>query len=95
MIRRAMMVAATFALDACGGSKAPAPDTSAGIEPVPAAAAPAIDTARADSTKQASDTSAKASAPTTKPAPGDRDVAIKPKFTIDEKTGKLTPIKKP
>jgi len=98
MIRRTMMVTATMALGACGGSKAPAPDTSAG-------AVPAVDSAKADSTKPATDTSGKAATPAAKPpaakaadakaAPGDHDVALKPKFTVDEKTGKVTPIKRP
>ena len=105
MIRRAMMVTATIALGACGGSKTPAPDTSAGVVSSPAAAVPAVDSARADSAKPATDTSVKAAAPAGKPtatkaadakaALGDHDVALKPKFTIDEKTGKVTPIKRP
>lgn len=104
MIRRTMMAFATLALGACGGSKAPAPDTSAGTAPV--AAGPTVDSATADTARPpVTDTSVKPAAPGAKPgaaraadttvAPGDRDIAIKPKYTIDEKTGKVTPIKRP
>lgn len=90
-----------FAAACAGGTKVPAADTSAAAVPAPAAVIPA-----ADSTKPAADTSAKTTAPvaapvTAKPtdakaaAPGDYDRAIKPKFSIDEKTGKVTPIKRP
>lgn len=96
MIRRTMMVTAAIALGGCGGSKAPTPDTSAGA--VPSAAVPAIDSAKADSTRLAMDTTVKAAAAksaTAKAPLGDHDVALKPKFSIDEKTGKVTPIKRP
>ena len=93
MIRRTMLVAATTALGACAGSKAPAPDTSAGAVPTPAAAVSAADSVKADSTKPATDTTAKRAA--AKAPMGDHDVALKPKFSIDEKTGKVTPIKRP
>ncbi len=93
MIRRTMMVAAAVALGACGGSKAPAPDTSAGAVPPSADTVPLVDSVKADSATPAKDTTVKAAA--TKAPLGDHDVALKPKFSIDEKTGKVTPIKRP
>jgi hypothetical protein len=102
MIRRPMMVAAALSIGACGGSKAPAPDTSAGV--APAAVTATVDSTKADSTKLA-DSLAKATelrakspaakGPDSTTVPGDHDRALKPKFTIDEKTGKVTPIKRP
>ncbi|MCX5760619.1 MAG: hypothetical protein NTW72_03800 [Gemmatimonadetes bacterium] len=104
MLRHATTMLASgllFAAACAGGTKAPAADTSVAAAPAPAAAMPA-----ADSTKPAADTSVKTTAPSVAPAaakptdakaaaPGDYDRAIKPKFTIDEKTGKVTPIKRP
>lgn len=110
MIRRTMMVTATFALGACGGSKAPAPDTSAGTPPASAVAAPPADSVQADSARLANESAAKAAASATNPAvvgpaavrvtPSKADSvgfdrAMKPKYQIDEKTGKVTPIKRP
>jgi len=115
MIRRTMMVAGSLALGACSGSKAPAPDTSAGAAPAPAAAVPAVDSMKVDSVrvdtlKPATDTSTKRVVPAKKPAVSEPgafkaippkpdsvgfDIAIKPKYKVDEKTGKITPIKRP
>lgn len=110
MIRRTMMVTAMLALVACGGSKAPVPDTSAGTPPVPAVAAPPADSVTADSARLASDSAAKAAASATNPAivgpaavkvtpskadSAGFDKAMKPKYQVDEKTGKVTPIKRP
>ena len=115
MIRRTMMCTAALALGACGGGKAPAPDTSAGALPAPAAAAPpaaapAADNAKADSASLATESATKAAASATNPAivgpaavnvtPAKADSvgfdkAMKPKYQIDEKTGKVTPIKRP
>lgn len=105
MIRRTMMCTAALALGACGGGKAPAPDTSAGALPAPAA-----DNAKADSASLATESATKAAASATNPAivgpaavnvtPAKADSvgfdkAMKPKYQIDEKTGKVTPIKRP
>lgn len=105
MIRRSLMIAASLGALACGSAgKTPAPDTSAVGEAPASVADPAAtvgDSVRTDSIKRAADSSAKAVAkPATKladtnAAPGDYDRALKPKFTIDEKTGKVTPIKRP
>ncbi|MEK7240930.1 MAG: hypothetical protein AAB224_10115 [Gemmatimonadota bacterium] len=105
-IRRSLMAAASLGALACGGAgKTPAPDTSAaGEAPASAAdsAASVADSVRADSSRRAADSLAKtaAKAGTAKmadsnAAPGDYDRALKPKFSIDEKTGKVTPIKRP
>lgn len=106
MMRRTLIVAAALGALACGSAgKTPAPDT-AGIGEAPASAADSAasiaDSVRSDSIKRAADSSAKAAAKTgtakladTNAAPGDYDRALKPKFTIDEKTGKVTPIKRP
>ena len=102
-IRHARLAALTLTLGACGGGKAPAPDTTAVAAPAPAGSA--LDTTRAGITGPAADSSATAIAPgakgaaTKKPdstrAAGDYDRAIKPKFKIDEKTGKVDSIKRP
>lgn len=105
MMRRSLTVAAALGALACGGGKNPAPDTSA-VGEVPAGAADSAatvaDSVRSDSIKRGADSSAKAAAKPgaakmadTSGAPGDYDRALKPKFTIDEKTGKVTPIKRP
>ena len=104
MIRRTMTAAATLALAACGGTRTPAADSSAAA--VPAAAvqpSPMIpsDTMKADTVQQAmADSAAKAAAAKAKAAeaatpPGGFDRLRKPKYTINEKTGKVDTIKRP
>ncbi len=105
MIRRSLMAAAALGALACGSAgKTPAPDTSAVGEAPASVADPAAtvaDSVRTDSSKRAADSLAKAAGkPATKladtnAAPGDYDRALKPKYTVDEKTGKVTPIKRP
>ena len=105
MMRRSLTLAAALGALACGSAgKTPAPDTSAvGEAPasVAGSAATVADSVRSDSIKRAADSLAMTAAkPATKLAdtsttPGDYDRALKPKFTIDEKTGKVTPIKRP
>ena len=101
MIRRSALAAA-LSLAACGGTRTPAADSSAAV--VPAAAvqpSPMIppDTMKADTVQQAAaDSAARAAA--ARPAkaatpPGDYDRFRKPKYTINEKTGKMDTIKRP
>lgn len=81
---------------ACGGGKAPAADSSMAT-PAPATVPVMQDSVKADTTaKPAADTAAKAVTPA-KPAaaPGDHDVARKPRFEVDEKTGETRVIRKP
>ncbi len=87
---------------ACGGkpqASTPAPDSAAA--PAPAAAAPitpAAATARDTTKKAAADSTTPASAAMKSPAKeekGDYDRILRPKFKVDEKTGKVTPIKRP
>ena len=105
-IRRSLMAAAALGALACGSAgKTPAPDTAgAGEAPASAAdsAASVADSVRMDSTARAADSLARTAAKpgTAKPAdtsaaPGDYDRTLKPKFSIDEKTGKVTKIKRP
>ena len=99
MIRRSLMAAAALGALACGSAgKSPAPDT-AGAGEAPASVA---DSVRMDSTARAADSLARTAAKPgaakpadTSAAPGDYDRALKPKFSIDEKTGKVTRIKRP
>lgn len=80
--------AGTPAVDSTATMRAVVPDTASGVDSA-AATVP--------------DTAAKAAVPSTKPAPkpaakpetGDHDIAIRPKFRIDEKTGKIDTIKRP
>lgn len=90
------VVVPAFVLAACAGkpeSATPAADTTAVVPP--AAAPAAVDSAAptsADSTIKPTATT-KASAP--KVEAGDYDQAIKPRFRINEKTGKIDTIKRP
>ncbi len=102
MIRRTMTAAATLALAACGGTRTPAADSSAAAVLPPAVQpSPMIppDTMKADTVQQAAaDSAARAAA--ARPAkaatpPGDYDRFRKPKYTINEKTGKMDTIKRP
>ena len=107
MIRRTMTAAATLALAACGGTRTPAADSSAAAVLPPAVQpSPMIppDTMKADTVKQATADSASkaaaAKAAAAKPAkaatpPGGFDRLRKPKYTINEKTGKMDTIKRP
>ena len=105
MIIRCSTLAAALALAACGGAKAPAPDSSAAVQTqaLQPSQMPAPDTMKADTVKQASaDSAAKAAAKSagakpTKAAtpPGDYDRVRRPIGTVDEKTGKVDTIRKP
>jgi hypothetical protein len=102
-IRRSVLAAA-LSLAACGGTRTPAADSSAAAVP-PAAVQPSPmippDTMKADTVKQATaDSTAKAAAAKAKAAkaatpPGGFDRLRKPKYTINEKTGKVDTIKRP
>lgn len=96
-MKRVHLVCAVAVLTvACGGSKTPAADSSMAT-PAPATVPVIQDSVKADTTvKPAADTAVKAAAPA-KPAvaPGDHDVAKKPRFEVDEKTGETRVIKKP
>lgn len=99
---KTLLAATLVAATACGGAKAPADDSaaaaSASAAATPAVAAP-IDTAKADTLKALPDTNERRATPASKPvvAPpvAARDSFRKPKFQVDEKTGKVEPIKKP
>jgi multidrug efflux pump subunit AcrA (membrane-fusion protein) len=89
--RYAWIIVPALALAACAGKQqaaTPAADTTAVAPAVVDSAAPSP----ADST-------AKPAATTKAPAPktetGDYDQTIKPRFKVDEKTGKIDTIKKP
>ncbi len=99
--RQWMIFAPAFALTACGGKQnaaaTPGVDTSA---VAPAATAADSVTSAADTGVKAADSAAKAAAAAPKAtAPkvekGDYDQATKPRFKIDEKTGKIDTIRKP
>jgi len=92
------MLGAVLALSAaCSGKpQAGAPGVDS-TPPAPAAlpASPAADSVA----KAAADSAAKSMAPAARPAgkaeTGDYDKAIRPKFRIDEKTGKIDTIRRP
>lgn len=84
---------------ACNGKPQAASTPAADSIPAAPAAAAAADT----NAKAVVDSAAKPGTPAANPAAkpaqkqetGDRDIAIKPKFKIDEKTGKIDTIKRP
>ncbi len=100
MMRRFLVVLApVLVLAACGGktdsASMPAPDSAAA-----STAAPVVDSVTPpDSVRPDTAKAAPAAAPATKPAAkaetGDHDIAVKPKFKIDEKSGKIDTIKRP
>ncbi|MDQ8153017.1 MAG: hypothetical protein P3B98_00020 [Gemmatimonadota bacterium] len=94
------LLAPVLMLAACGGNKesaaTPAVDSTAAPATESPVAAPPVDTAVApDSAKAAAPTVAPAAKPAAKAETGDHDIAIKPRFKIDEKTGKIDTIKRP
>ena len=85
-------------------SNPPAPAVTPAVTPAaPAAAdsspvrkpATAPAGAPAPNTQAAPAAAASAAKPVGKPETGDHDIALKPKFRIDEKTGKIDTIKRP
>jgi len=103
MIRRSALAAA-LSLAACGGTSTPAADSSAAaVPPATVQPSPMIppDTMKTDTVKQATaDSASKAAAAKAKAAtavtpPGGFDRLRKPKYTIDEKTGKVDTIRRP
>lgn len=104
-MRAMIILAAAACLAACGGKPqadaTPAADTTA---KAPAATAmdstakPAADTAKPaapEAKPAAPDAKAAAKPAAAKAETGDHDKFIKPKFKIDEKTGKIDTIRKP
>jgi hypothetical protein len=87
-------------LAACGGktdsASMPAPDSTAApmAAPVVDSVTPP-DSVRPDTAKAAAPAAAPATKPAAKAETGDHDIAIKPKFKIDEKSGKIDTIKRP
>lgn len=97
MMRRFLVVLApVLVLAACGGktdsASMPAPDSTAA--PVVDSVTPP-DSVRPDTAKAAAPAAAPATKPAAKAETGDHDIAIKPKFKIDEKSGKIDTIKRP
>jgi len=88
-----------LALAACGGKQAPAGSSTS------ASAAPAAAAATDSASRPATDSAVKPVSPAAVPAAaksdsakvekGDYDRAGRPKFRVDEKTGAITPIKRP
>jgi hypothetical protein len=93
--RHAWLVVPAFALAGCAGKQeaaSPAADTTTVAPTVVDSAVPNAAPNPADSTTKPTGTT---KTPAPKTETGDYDQAIKPRFKVDEKTGKIDTIKKP
>ncbi len=98
MRRRSLAVLAPVIafVAACGGkSQSASPPAADTTTPPPAPAIDSVAKRAADSASKPAVPQAPKAKPAGKPEMGDHDVAIRPKFKIDEKTGKVDPIKRP